>query len=346
MKAPRGDASERRKAPRGDASERLAAARRLLPRLPGTDGAMGRLRPRLLGALGARRRSRPGLLGALGALTAASFAAPAWAQAPAPAPWTPWPAATSPAPGQPGAGAPGAAQPGQAAPGPMTTFGSSNTVRELDRSIAEDSGRGLEWFWVQAEGGVHFVGLDTIDKNRLLLDGQKASSAAPIAGLALGGRALYFTAGAHARVAFLPAGQLGTINLEGGYRVPLGNLEPYVQLGAGYARLFGVDRPGVAAETPAVQGLDARLGGGFDYYVSPEFSLGLLANFEMLWLWRSGVQATAAAAASEDPATQQAAARAAQSGSGVGLATGLTAVAGLHFLALAGALPFGREGAL
>src|SRR5687768_3871008 len=116
------------KAPRGDASERLAAARRFRPRL----------------------------LGVLGALTAASFAAPARAQAPAPAPapWAPWPAATSPAPGQPGAGMPGA-PPGPAAPGTMTTFGSSNTVRELDRSIAEDSGRGLEWFWVQAEGGVH-----------------------------------------------------------------------------------------------------------------------------------------------------------------------------------------------
>ncbi|HEU4409814.1 MAG TPA: hypothetical protein VFS43_31465 [Polyangiaceae bacterium] len=270
-------------------------------------------------------------------------AAPAWAQQPAPAarwgqpPPTapgPWPVATQPGPGAAPFGqgsAPGAAPFGQGQPGGATPLGPSETARQLDAAEREDSGRGLEWFWAQAEGGVHYVGLEAIDGRDLLLEGQKGSAAAPIAGLALGGRVVFFTVGAHARVAFLPVGQLGTLNLEGGYHIPLGNFEPYVQIGAGYARLFGADRPAVAAETPAVQGFDARLGGGFDYYLAPQFSLGLLANVELLWLWRSGVRATAEAAASEDPATQRAAARAARDGSSVGVATGLVAVAGLHF---------------
>lgn len=249
---------------------------------------------------------------------------PTWAQtqpslwgAPAPTAPGPWP--TSPpgaVPGSPGVGA---------------RPGSTGTVRTLDESEREDSGRGLEWFWLQAEGGVHYVGLDTISKGRLLLEGEKGSGAAPVAGLAAGGRVLFFTVGARARASFLPIGQLGTLHLEGGYHVPLGNFEPYVQLGAGYARLFGNDRPEASAKAPTVQGFDARLSGGFDYYVAPQFSLGLLASFELLWLWRSGVAASAEAAASEDPATQQAANSASRAGSGAGLATGLTAVAGLHF---------------
>ncbi len=262
------------------------------------------------------------------------------AQGAQPAPWArpatpgPWPAAAPPpAPGATPGVNPGAWGAPATTPGGVGTVGAmpSGTARDLDQAEREDSGRGLEWFWAQAEGGVNYVGLDAVDGRRLVLEGEKGSAAAPVAGVALGGRVLFFTAGVRARAAFLPAGQLGTLALEGGYHVPLGNFEPYVQIGAGYARLFGNDRPDVSTTAPTTQGFDARLAGGFDYYLAPQFSIGLLANAELLWLWRSGVTALNEAVESEDAATQRRAAEAAKDGSGVGVAAGLTAVAGLHF---------------
>lgn len=266
------------------------------------------------------------------ALSAASVASPSWAQTTPAAGWG-RPSPTTPGPWPTAQPAPGAGPFNQGtAPGaPGATTGFSETTRQLNEAEREDSGRGLEWFWVQAEGGVHYVGLEAIDGRGLLLDGQKkGEGAAPIVGFALGGRLVFFTVGAHARVAFLPVGQLGTLNLEGGYHIPLGNFEPYVQLGAGYARLFGADRPAIATQTPTVQGFDVRLGGGFDYYLAPQFSLGLLANVELLWLFRPAVGVVAEG--DDEPASRQRArAEASRDGSSVGVATGLTVVAGLHF---------------
>jgi hypothetical protein len=245
------------------------------------------------------------------------------------APPSPWGAPPVLWPGA--APAPGAAPGGVGAAGGGGAYGPSATARQLDEAEREDSGRGLEWFWLQAEGGAQYVGLDAIAGSRLLLPGQDGSGAAPVAGLAAGGRLLFFTAGVRARAAFLPVGQLGTLNLEGGYHVPLGNWEPYVHVGAGYARLLGVDRPAVATEAPSVQGVDARLAGGADYYLAPQFSLGLMASVEALWLWRAGVTPRAEAVASEDPATQRAAREAGRDARGAGVAAGLNLVAGLHF---------------
>jgi hypothetical protein len=194
--------------------------------------------------------------------------------------------------------------------------------KELAEADKEDAGRGLEWVWLNAEVGGEHVGLHTIKADGLV-DGARAKTTQTglVFGAGAGLRLLFFTVGARFRM-MLPGGdggwRLWTLGAEGGLRIPMGRLEPYVMLGAGYASLGAFSSKLLDASSVNAKGFNARLGAGVDYYLSNTFSVGGNLSGDLLVLSRSAVDGNEATLYAKD-------------GSGIGAGVTLTAVVGLHF---------------
>jgi hypothetical protein len=198
----------------------------------------------------------------------------------------------------------------------------AETYRQLEQAEHEDSGRGLQFVWLAPEVGFQFVALDALS-NDDLIDDQVGSGS----GLAFGGTAgvrwLFYTLGARFRYALLGEFALWSLGGDVALRVPLGDFEPYAFVGGGYYSLGGFaadDALGMAGATSelVVSGFGARLGGGFDYYVTPVFSAGISVEVEALFLSRDAV--TGGTNTIYDA-----------NGSAVGIAVSPMAVLGLHF---------------
>lgn len=198
--------------------------------------------------------------------------------------------------------------------------------KELEKADKEDSGRGLEWVWLNAEIGSEHLGLQTF-KGDQLVDSQlvKTTQTGLVYGAGAGLRLLVFTVGARFRLASFSDWQLWTLGLEGGFHIPLGDLEPYFMVGAGYASLGSFSTKAPASSQADVKGFNARLGAGLDYYLSNTFSLGANLSGDVLFLSRSKV-AQASTSTSGNEATVYA-----KDGSSIGAGATLTAVVGLHF---------------
>lgn len=272
---------------------------------------------------------------ALAALAAAAIfsigsAATARAQSPqnpsypsAPSPYTPSPAV-------PHQGAPleaGGLRPPTSSM-PTSTRAESETLEQLERAEREDAGRGLEFFWVDVEGGYEYASLQAFRSDALLGAGGVDDTGSGLAlGVGAGVRVVFLTLGGRARLMRASAWDLWTLDAEVGLHLPLGALEPSFTFAAGYAWLGSPSAegaPGFDAGAVDVSGLDARLGANLDYYVNPLLSFGARASFEALALWRSGAPQPAAVPA----ATAETYAR---DGEGIGFGVTLGATAGLHF---------------
>lgn len=205
--------------------------------------------------------------------------------------------------------------------------GPNQTEAELARADREDSGRGLQYFWLNGEVGVGHFGLGTFKANGLVDASVATTQTGLVAGAGLGARIVFFTVGARFRYAAFSEWKLWTLGAEGGVHMQLGSIEPYATLGAGYAGLSGV-KPvpvggGEATTSVGGGGVDVRLGLGFDYYFTNIFSMGVKATGDMLFLSRSK-QAGAGAPGALPVAY-------AADGSSIGGGITGTAVAGLHF---------------
>ncbi|WP_437591849.1 hypothetical protein [Sorangium sp. So ce1000] len=231
---------------------------------------------------------------------------------------------------------------GLAPPPPMTTpepepaAPDGGTERRLDEARERDSGRGLEIVWLNVEGGYENVGLQTfnIDEDDFTAGFVSSAANGGLIGAGVGVRLLYFTLGARGRVGLFSDWQLFTLGGEAGMHLPLGKLDPHVDLGFGYAGLGSVKSAvSGAADAIAIRGFYGRISGGLDLYLSPVFSLGANASWELLALTRPGLSSGAidrikgGAAAPQQAKADLLAAE----GSSVGSALALTAVAGLHF---------------
>jgi hypothetical protein len=197
--------------------------------------------------------------------------------------------------------------------------------KELEKADKEDSGRGLEWVWLNAEIGSEHLGLQTFKANSLV-DAKlvKTTQTGLLYGAGVGVRLLVFTAGVRFRLGSFSDWQLWTLDAEGGLRIPIGSLEPYFTLGAGYASLGSFSTSEPASSDAKVKGFNARLGAGLDYYLSNTFSVGANFTGDVLFLSRSATTVTASAGANE-------AAVYGKDGSSIGAGATLTAVVGLHF---------------
>lgn len=197
--------------------------------------------------------------------------------------------------------------------------------QELERADKEDSGRGLEWVWLNAEVGAEHVGLQTF-KQGDLVDGEliENTQTGLLFGGGLGARILNWTIGARFRMGAFSDWKLWTLTGEGQFRIPLGRLEPYITAGAGYASLGSFATDDEFASQASARGFVGRLGVGVDYYLSNTFSVGGTLNGDLLVLSRAGVAGAA-------DSTADGARVYAGDGSSVGAGATLAAVVGLHF---------------
>ncbi len=207
----------------------------------------------------------------------------------------------------------------------------SPTEQELQTAEKEDSGRGLEFVWLNAEAGGEHLGLQTFKANNLVDAGVvKTTQTGFMYGAGLGVRLVFLTLGARFRMGNFSEYQLWTLNGEVGLHIPLGAIEPYFTLGGGYASMGSFNQSdlakGLGGGDVSVKGYDIRGGFGIDFYLSNTFTLGANLTGEMLALTRPGV----------DPNKLKNSTPSAQEiyqadGSSIGAAVALTAVAGLHF---------------
>lgn len=201
------------------------------------------------------------------------------------------------------------------APGTMKENKDNRTEveKELDEADQEDSGRGLEFVWVNGEIGFQAIDLTALS-GPLVAGGVESGSSGLLYGGAIGMRVLYFTLGARFRAGALSSYDLWSLALEGGMRLPLGELEPFVTLGAGIASASNV-RAATTNVTLDAFGFDLRAALGADYYLSDTFSVGAQTGGDFLFLSRKD---TSAAVAAGDDAS-------------VGAGFFLSAQVGLHF---------------
>jgi len=207
----------------------------------------------------------------------------------------------------------------------------SQTEAQLDRADKEDSGRGLEFVFLNAEVGPQYLGLQTF-KASGLVDGALVGSkgAGMTYGAGLGVRYLVFTGGARFRFGNFSDWQMWTLDAEAGLHIPLGRVEPYFTFAAGYASFGALDKANIGAAPSGPHGLNVRGGVGVDVYLTNSFSVGGNLSGDVLFLSRSASSvAPIPAGASQDQ--QNAAALYAKDGSGIGAGATLSAVLGLHF---------------
>jgi hypothetical protein len=200
-------------------------------------------------------------------------------------------------------------------PAEQPPTGPGTTETDLARSEKEDSGRGLEFFWLNGEVGVGHFGLGTYDPGDLVDSSVETKQTGLVAGAGLGVRLVFLTLGARFRYAPFKDWKLWTLGAEGGLHVPLGSLEPYFTLGLGYASI----KPSEGELD--IMGFDGRLGAGIDYYLTNMFSVGANLTGDILFLSRKKVDAVPEGSGSVY----------AKDGSSIGGGVTLTAVAGLHF---------------
>jgi hypothetical protein len=264
------------------------------------------------------------VVGAVGLAAATSVAqTQGQSQAPGQYPSQPNQAPSQPYPAQPYPTQPYPTQQGY--PGQQGGYnaGAEQTLATADR---QDTGRGLEWVWLDAEMGYALVSPQVLS-NKNLTDGTTLESKASglSYGAALGVRVIALTLGARFRYGNFAPWDLWSLDLEAGFHIPLGHWEPFVELGAGYSRmaaykLRSVVPSGLQASDLDIDGYNIRLGGGIDYYFTPRFSAGALVHGELLGLHR----------AAGSPA-QPVNAIYGISGFGLGLGVDASVVLGLHF---------------
>jgi hypothetical protein len=221
-------------------------------------------------------------------------------------------AQNAPAPSgmQAGGLTPPSSQSGPPAPQPV---GPTETQKRLEQASAEDSGRGLEFFYFDVEGGVEHVSLQSLHSSGDLVPSAVSSNGVgSLLGVAAGARLLFFTVGPHFRFGHFSDWNLWSLDLDVGWHIPLGNLEPYAMIGGGYSRLSNY----AGADYASIKGFNIRIGGGLDYYITNVLSVGGQITAELLGLSRGAIS---------QPGFYG------PDASGLGLGFTGSAVAGLHF---------------
>src|SRR5262249_38410999 len=112
----------------------------------------------------------------------------------------------------------------------------SPTEARLTEADSTDSRRGLDFFYVDAELGAEYLAPEAFHGPLLPAIAKKSGVGLAVGG-ALGVRLLYFTVGPHVRYAAFSTFHFLTVDLDLGWRVPLGRLEPYGVVSAGYGKL-------------------------------------------------------------------------------------------------------------
>jgi hypothetical protein len=154
------------------------------------------------------------------------------------------------------------------APPPPPTPASNQQVQQLEQAERQDSGRRLQFVWLNPEAGFEWAKLTALSNSKLLDDRIAADATGLVVGGGAGVRLLYLTFGARFRYGLLSNFDLWTLGAEAALRIPYGKLEPYAFVGAGYAHAgsFKADKDLEALakrrEDLSMSGVGAQLGGG------------------------------------------------------------------------------------
>ena len=195
--------------------------------------------------------------------------------------------------------------------------------------------------YLDAQAGLESVQMRTFfaDFNNVSAGFLPVSGFGPTARVGAGFRLGFLTLGLRGRVAqfddpsTVGAWQIWSLDAEVGVRVPLGRIEPHFVLAGGYST-FGGFGSAVAGLSDGldVHGIDTRLGGGVDYWITHTVSLGLDLDGELLAIARPGVSIRDLATAQQVGTIDQAKARILEaSGSSVGAGVSLAGSVGMHF---------------
>lgn len=198
------------------------------------------------------------------------------------------PAAAQIAPPPPMSTPPGQGQP-QGTP-TLEQQQEQETHRKLDEAEQKDSGRGFELFWLDAHIGGSYINMAQFSSETLQIENSSAGGPAFSAGGGL--RFLMFVLGARLRHNALSSFNMWQINGELGLKIPISSFDILFGLHGGYSFVGRLGDAGVAtnsntptaADAVSIRGWNAGLDVGFDYYVSPMFSVGagILGDFLFL----------------------------------------------------------------
>ena len=197
------------------------------------------------------------------------------------------------------------------------------TEKMLETAEKEDSGRGLQWFSMNGYAGAEYVNLGTVSYDSLLPALIPSTAFAPSFGAYAGIQLVFLTIGARFRYTPTPDWDLYKLAGQIGIHIPVGSVEPYFDLGFGYAGLGGVKIGDTSYKDASASGYNLYVDAGVDFYLSSAFSLGFLLSVDTLMMSRDGIPPTTD--------TGQIAGELAQDGSSVGFSVSLGATAGLHF---------------
>lgn len=201
--------------------------------------------------------------------------------------------------------------PGTAAPT------SSGEGEKLGKDEKKDSGRGLEWLYLNADAGFSYINMSSLSDSNLSPGSlQSTSSVGPKFGVGAGIRLFILTLGVHANLNELSAFDLWQLDGELGFHIPIGHWEPYFGLHGGYCFVGSLGDGLSGSPSLSVTGGDAGLQLGLDYYFNHFVSVGIEADGSAFFLHRAPTAIPAAAAAELPP---QAAMLYQQSGDSVGL---------------------------
>ena len=179
----------------------------------------------------------------------------------------------------------------QAAPPPPTE-------QKLDESKKEDSGRGLEILYVNAQLGGVFDALGTFNNS---LSIQQTNAGGMMLGGEVGVRFVWLTLGARFRYDVLQPFNIWQLDAVLGLHVPLGSWDPYISIHGGYSAIGSLDASNFnasqiapcstcttqdAANGFSSKGANVGFAVGLDYYLARWFSLGVDGAFELLFLHR------------------------------------------------------------
>jgi hypothetical protein len=217
------------------------------------------------------------------------------------------------------------------------------SVSENEETVA----RPFEWLRLTAGVGYQQVWLRTFfaedsDTDRLTADIVPEDLSGPAASLGVGAKLWFVGFAVTGRVARLSGAapergnkdlSLWSVDGELTFRAPLGRVEPYVLLGAGYSSFGGLDDmvDGLGRGLD-IEGLNVRGGVGAEYYLNRTLSLRITAVGDLLFLARKGVPARDLAEPEEVGTLNEAEARLLEAdGSSAGFGFDLSAGLGVHF---------------
>jgi hypothetical protein len=174
--------------------------------------------------------------------------------------------------------------------GSGTPSGPSNASDE-----SQDSGLGLEWVYLNADVGFHYVDIASFSASQLgIVD---TSGSGLTWGVGAGVRLFFLSAGVRLRNSLLDnPGSLWTIDLEAAFHMRVWRIDPYFGIRGGYAwvgsfssQAVSSAAQGVPQPSVAIQGFDVGPTLGLDIYFSSLVSVGVEGAAQFLFLSRPKV---------------------------------------------------------